>query len=88
MYFKCIHGEHLRKEPEMFHSFETTYANALEQLPDAKVFVDYPGAGNTFQSRLKSASKSGDMVLGLLDHVLVYFCNNASIFSFCIGFAR
>lgn len=70
MYFKCIHGEHFRKVPEMFHSFETTYDNALHQFPDAKVFVDYPGAGNTFQSSLKSAPQSGDMVLGLLDHVL------------------
>lgn len=45
----------------MFHSFETAHGNALEQFPDAKVFVDYPGAGNIFQSHLKSAPQSSDM---------------------------
>ncbi|MGM0622015.1 MAG: DUF3179 domain-containing (seleno)protein [Bacteroidota bacterium] len=68
MYFKCIHGAHVRKEPELIHSFETTYGNALEQFPDALVFVGYPGEKAAFQSHHETSYESGNMVLGLLSH--------------------
>jgi len=70
MYFKCIHGAHLRQEPELIHSFETSYGTALGLFQDAYVFVGYAGAQSTIQSHEKTSPQSGNMVLGLLDHVL------------------
>ncbi len=64
--FKSIHGAHINSSPKYIDSFETTFENAQNSFPDAKVFIDFEINNKFFdQNTLKTEPESWNLIMGI-----------------------
>ena len=68
MYFKCIHGKHIKRIPNFINSFRTDFETANKYFPDAKFLVGYDNKWKSANNSISESNSDGDLVFGLINY--------------------